>query len=106
MIKSLGPREGRRLSHAPVVSNGYTPLDIKLSVCCGVYMFQFTFFAEQVAVYFVGLIPSNFYHVLPAKDWAGFWSTLSESIMYIVLVASVSNQFSLNYSVADSWTKA
>ncbi|PIK48919.1 ATP-binding cassette sub-family D member 4 [Apostichopus japonicus] len=44
---------------------------------------------EQVAVYFVGLIPSNFYHVLPAKDWAGFWSTLSESIMYIVLVASI-----------------
>lgn len=44
---------------------------------------------EQVAVYFVGLIPSNFYHVLPAKDWQGFWETLFQSLLYIVLVASI-----------------
>nr|XP_054756911.1 lysosomal cobalamin transporter ABCD4-like [Lytechinus pictus] len=44
---------------------------------------------EQGAAYFVGLIPSQFYVVLPAQDWSGFITTLWQSLLYIILISLI-----------------
>eukprot|EP00057_Strongylocentrotus_purpuratus_P019410 XP_011673884.1 PREDICTED: ATP-binding cassette sub-family D member 4 [Strongylocentrotus purpuratus] len=44
---------------------------------------------EQGAAYFVGLIPSQFYVVLPAKDWSGFLTVLWQSLLYIILISLI-----------------
>ncbi|XP_072021661.1 lysosomal cobalamin transporter ABCD4-like [Amphiura filiformis] len=42
---------------------------------------------EQIAVYYVGLIPSEFYSVLPVKNFDGFMEVLWQSLLYIILIA-------------------
>ena len=59
------------------------------------FLFSFLFVCpEQIAVYYVGLIPSEFYSVLPMKNFDGFMYVLWQSLLYIILIAVVSGSSS------------
>lgn len=47
-------------------------------------------FSEQFVIYYVGLLPSEFYRVFGEKDWDGFKRHTVYSIILIVSIAFVS----------------